>query len=79
MSRFKKGEHLHETVTVEERKDGKRPPLVSVARLTIHKGSAMSAQGRKDIAAWLRRQARDFDNLGNIYSDRFTARYLNLK
>lgn len=49
----------------------------SAAILTIKEPGKMSRKGRAEIAAWLRRQANNLNNLGDQYTDgRFTARYL---
>lgn len=48
----------------------------SAAALTIHRAGDMTEKGRKDIAKWLRRQARFLEQDGEVYSSRFTARYL---
>lgn len=49
----------------------------SAAILTIKSPGTMSKKGRKAIAAWMQRQATDFVQLGDKYTDRkFTARYL---
>lgn len=49
----------------------------SAATLTLNKPGEMSKRGRKQIADWLRRQARDLEKLGDQYSSkRLTARYL---
>jgi hypothetical protein len=49
----------------------------SAAVLTIKRAPAMTKKGRKDIAAWLRRQANMLLRHGDQYSEtRFTARYL---
>jgi hypothetical protein len=49
----------------------------SAAVLTIHEPGRMTARGRRDIVAWLRRQAAYFLRHGEQYSEtRFTARYL---
>ena len=47
------------------------------ASLTIHKPGKMSAKGRKEIVAWLRRQASNLLKHGDQYNDTgaFRARY----
>ena len=47
------------------------------AIMTIHKPGRMTAHGRRDIAAWLRRTASDLIRLGHRYTDTgpFRARY----
>ena len=49
----------------------------SAAIVTIKDAPKMSKQGRKNIAAWLRRQADMLVRSGTHYTNgRFTARYL---
>ena len=48
----------------------------SAAVLTIKDAPKMTTQGRKDIAAWLRRQATQLLKHGPLYADRFTGRYI---
>ena len=48
----------------------------SAAILTVKDGHKMTRKGRKDIAAWLRRQASFLERHGDQFSGRFTARYL---
>ncbi len=49
----------------------------TAAVLTIYKAPKMSPQGRKDIAEWLRRQAKALIKDGKLYTPtRFTARYI---
>jgi len=48
----------------------------SAAILTIKRAARMTPRGRKDIAAWLRRQASFLEKHAKEYSERFTARYL---
>ena len=49
----------------------------SAAILSVFKAPEMTKKGRKDIAAWLRRQATNLLRYGDKYSEtRFTARYL---
>jgi hypothetical protein len=51
--------------------------LKSAAVLTIKEPGEMHEQGRKDVAAWMRKQADFFEQYGEQYSNRqFTARYL---
>lgn len=49
----------------------------TVATLTVKAPGAMTEQGRRDIAAWLRRQATHLIRSGRWYSkrSRFTSRY----
>ena len=49
----------------------------SAAVVTIHGAPRMTPKGRKEIAAWLRRQADSLVKHGKDYTEtRFTARYL---
>ena len=49
----------------------------SAAIVTLKQPGAMTARGRKQIAAWLRRTADDFEKLGKQYTLKdFRARYL---
>jgi hypothetical protein len=48
----------------------------SAAIVTIHDASGMTAKGRRQIAAWLRRQADFVEKDGKALASRFTARYL---
>lgn len=48
----------------------------TAAIVTIKDASAMSPEGKKEIAEWLRRQAKQLLKEGHNYSGRFTARYL---
>lgn len=45
------------------------------ATLTIHRAADMTAKGRKEIAAWLRKQATNLVWHGSNYTKRFTASY----
>lgn len=45
------------------------------ATATIHHAADMTQAGKKSIAAWLRKQARNLLKDGGRYSARFTARY----
>jgi len=48
----------------------------TAAILTLKAPGRMTDKGRKDIAAWLRRQATDLVKLGKQYSDKkLVARY----
>lgn len=50
---------------------------MSAAIITIHGPGRMSAKGRRQIAAWMRRTANDLESLGDQYTEtRFTARYI---
>lgn len=48
----------------------------SAAILTIKDAPNMSAKGKKEIAEWLRRQAKMLIKDGDKYAKNFTARYL---
>lgn len=48
----------------------------SAAVLTIKDAGSMTDQGRKEVAAWLRKQAKLLVEHGSELSDRFRARYL---
>lgn len=51
----------------------------SAAILTIKEAAEMTPEGKKDIARWLRRQAKFLEQSGAEYASRFTARYLYLE
>ena len=48
-----------------------------IASVTIQRAGAMTPQTRKDIAAWLRKQAANLVKYGSEYNDSgaFRARY----
>ena len=48
----------------------------SAAILTVKRAHEMTKRGRKQIAAWLRRQADFLEKDGDKFASRFTARYL---
>lgn len=50
----------------------------SAAILTINKPGAMNDKGRKEIAEWLRQNAKNLLKYGKDYNDkgRFIARYI---
>lgn len=48
----------------------------SAAIVTIYRADEMTARGRRQIAAWLRRHAEMLTSEGKNYSKRFTGRYL---
>ena len=52
--------------------------MKSAAILTLKKPGTMTAKGRSQIAAWLRRQATNLLKYGKDYNDTgdFRARYL---
>lgn len=47
----------------------------TVATLTIHRAGDMTGRGRKEVAAWLRRQADALEADGERYAMRFRAAY----
>lgn len=48
----------------------------SAAIVTIKDAPSMTRKWRKDIAAWLRRQAQFLEQHGQEFSHRFTGRYI---
>lgn len=48
----------------------------TAAVLTIKNAADMSPKGRREIADWLREQAKTLEAEGVQYSSRFRARYL---
>lgn len=48
----------------------------TAAILTIFNPADMSAEGKKDVLKWLKRQVRFFEKYGNTMASRFCARYL---
>jgi hypothetical protein len=48
-----------------------------VARLVLQKPSELPQAHRRNIANWLRRQARFLEKSADKMSTRFTARYFN--
>lgn len=48
----------------------------TAATINIINPSDMTAKGRKEIAAWLKRQAQHLEKHGDQYAKRFRARYL---
>jgi len=46
------------------------------ATLTIHRADEVDPERRRELAAWLRRQATDLVKDGSNYAPRFTARFL---
>lgn len=49
----------------------------TAAIITIHGPGRMSARGRRDIVAWLRRHASHLAKHGSQYTDgRFTGRFI---
>jgi len=51
----------------------------SIAVLTIKEAGRMTAEGREELAEWLRAQADGVLAEGNNYADRFRARFLVYK
>lgn len=51
------------------------PTEKSAAIITIHDAPNMTAKGRRQIAAWMRRQADFLEGHGKLLAKRFTARY----
>lgn len=49
--------------------------MKTAAIITIKDGARMSRRGRKQIAAWLRRQASFLESDGPRFAPRFRARY----
>lgn len=47
----------------------------SAAIITVHDAPAMTAKGRRQIAAWMRKQADFLELDGKALAKRFTARY----
>lgn len=50
----------------------------AVAVITIKDAGEMTADGRKVIADWIRRQADDLERDGPEYAGRFRARYMTV-
>jgi hypothetical protein len=48
----------------------------SAAVITIKEVPEMSKRGRREVAAWMRKQADFLESDGKSFSKRFTARYL---
>lgn len=57
----------------------KRPKTESVAVLTIRGVPRMTTAGRRRIAEWLRMLAKDMQDLGLNYNEKFSARYMAVK
>jgi len=47
----------------------------TIVTVTVHRAADMTPTGRKQIAAWLRRQASFLETEGEKCAKRFTARY----
>lgn len=47
-----------------------------IAQLEIRKADSMTEKGRRDIARWLRAQAKALVDEGHEYDPKFKARYL---
>lgn len=54
----------------------KRRKDESAAIVTVKHADRMTRQGRRRVAAWLRRQAGFLERHGDEFAGRFTARYL---
>jgi hypothetical protein len=48
----------------------------SAAIVTVFDAPKMTKRGRKEVAAWLRRQAEFLEKDGEEYAGKFRARYL---
>lgn len=48
----------------------------SAAIITIRDAAKMSKKGKRDIVAWMRRQAEFLEKHNDELSSRYTARYL---
>ena len=48
----------------------------NVAILTIHDAGKMTPEGRKDVAKWIRGQAKWLEDYGDQMAARCTARYI---
>jgi hypothetical protein len=55
-------------------KKKRTPKDRTVAVLTLRGAGALSAQGRRDLARWLRNQANDLLDFGHEYAGIFRAR-----
>ena len=53
-----------------------QPKVQSAAILTIKDADKMAPEGRKEIANWLRQQAKDLIKYGKNYNKKMIARYL---
>jgi len=51
------------------------PQHKCAAILTVHNAVDMTKRGRKQIADWLRRQAKDLVEYGDVYNKRCICRY----
>lgn len=51
-------------------------PAKSAAIVTINDAQNMSIEGRNRIADWLRQRAKCLTKNADVYSKRFTARYI---
>lgn len=49
----------------------------SAAVLTIKDAQRMTPKGRKDVAEWLREQARFLVEFGTEYAPRYRSRYMD--
>ncbi len=46
-----------------------------IATVTLRGASKLTPRGRKQLAAWLRKEAKHLERCGREYAPRFTARY----
>lgn len=53
----------------------RREPARSAVIVTVRGAGVMTPSGRRDVATWLRKTARDLESYGDRYAMRFTARY----
>lgn len=49
------------------------------AKVTIHRASDMTEEGRKAIGDWLRKMADDLEESGHDYASCFTGRYVGIE
>ncbi len=54
------------------------PKVRSAAVLTLRDAARMTPKGRREIARWLERQARDLVEFGDQYSGTLRARYFRV-
>lgn len=50
--------------------------MSTAAIVTIKDAGMLTPTGRKDIAKWLRKQAKELEKFGEVYSGTVRARYL---
>ena len=51
-------------------------PVKSVAVLSIRQASKMTKRGRRQVAAWIRKEADFLEEFGEQLSDNFRSRYI---